>query len=334
MLDRDKDVKGEKEKMKKIISWLLSSDTAIQFQTKRDLLSTDINELEALQKCISTQGWGKTYLQKRDDKTGKWGNGLYGPKWISTHYTLLDLRNIGIHPETPQYKESAELLLDELWFNKGKVRKDRWQDVCVSGMFLHICCYAKIKSDKIYEIVDYLIEKHFEDGGWNCMWQAGHTHSSLHTTLSVLEGILDYERNGYEYRLDELLQQREEAHEFILRHHLYKSDKTGKVIKSSFTMLSFPSRWYYNILRCLDYFQSVDLPYDERMQDAIDVLNRKRRKNGRWPVQHKIPGFVHFDMEKPGSDSRWNTLRALRVLKKYGNPSTVSLMTKGEHKKT
>jgi len=305
--------------MKNIILWLLSGDIAIQFQAKRDLFSTQTNELETLQKRIATMGWGKAFLQKRDNKTAKWGNGLYGPKWISTHYTLLDLRNIGIHPETPQYKESADLLLDKLWFNKGKVRKDRWQDLCVSGMFLHICCYAKIKSDKIYEIVDYLIDKHYNDGGWNCMWEAGHIHSSLHTTLSVLEGICDYERNGYEYRLDELLKLRKEAHEFILIHRLFKSDKTGEIIKNNFIMLSFPSRWFYNILRCLDYFQSIDLPYDERMQDAIDILYKKRRKNGKWPVQHKISGLVHFDMEKTGSDSRWNTLRALRVLKKYGD---------------
>ncbi len=304
--------------MDKIISWLLSGDIAIQFQTKRDLLSADKKVLATLQKRISTEGWGKVFLQKRDCKTGKWGNGFYGPKWISTHYTLLDLRSIGIHPETQQYKESAEILLDKLWYNKGKVRKDRWQDVCVSGMFLHICCYAKITSDKIFEIVDYLIDKHYKDGGWNCMWEAGHTHSSLHTTLSVLEGICDYDKNGYEYRLDELLQLRDKAHEVILKHRLYKSDKTGKIIKNNFIMLSFPGRWFYNILRCLDYFQSIDLPYDERMQDAIDVLNKKRRKNGKWPVQHKISGLVHFDMEKTGSDSRWNTLRALRVLKKYG----------------
>jgi hypothetical protein len=313
------DKEEEKMSIRNIQSWLLSGDVAIQFQTERDLLSVDTSELEILQKSISTSGWGKLFLQKQDNETRKWGNGLYGPKWISTHYTLLDLRNIGIHPDTLQYKESAELLLDEMWFDKGKVRKDRWRDLCVSGMFLHICCYAKIESNKIYEIVDYLIDKHYKDGGWNCMWEVGHTHSSLHTTLSVLEGIRDYEENGYTYRLDELLQQRSEAHEFILKHRLYKSDKTGNIISNSFIMLSFPGRWFYNILSCLDYFQSIDFPYDERMQDAIDVLNKKRRKNGKWPVQYKKSGLVHFDMEKTGSDSRWNTLRALRVLKKYGN---------------
>jgi hypothetical protein len=305
--------------MNEIINWLLEGDVSIQFQTKRDLLKTNKKELSELQKRIEVKGWGKAFLEKRNNETGQWGNGWYSPKWISTHYTLLELKSISIHPSNPQYKKSSELLLDQLWFNKGKIRKDRWQDMCVAGMILGICCYAKIESYIIAEIVDYILEKHYADGGWNCMWQVGHTHSSLHTTLSILEGIREFEINGYQYRLEELKQQREVAHEFILRHHLYKSERTGEVIRSSFSMLSFPGRWYYNILRCLDYFQTIDFKYDDRMQDALDVILKKQRKNGHWPLQHKIPGLVHFDMEKAGSDSRWNTLRALRVMKKYGN---------------
>ena len=301
------------------ISWLLSGDISIQFQTQRDLLNADKIDFEKLQKRIAKEGWGKAFLSKRNSKTGQWGNGWYSPKWISTHYTLLELKSIGIHPETPEYKLSAELLLENMWFNQGKVRKNRWQDMCVAGMHLGICCYSKIDSPKIYEIIDYILERHYSDGGWNCMWYAGHIHSSLHTTLSVLEGICEYERNGFEYRLEELKLQQKEAHEFILKHRLYKSDKTGKIIKHNFTMLSFPGRWYYNILRCLDYFCSIDFPFDERMQDAIDLLIKKRKKNGRWPSQYKIPGLVHFDMEKSGSDSRWNTLKAMRVLGKYEN---------------
>ncbi|MFC1898575.1 hypothetical protein ACFLYJ_03280 [Candidatus Cloacimonadota bacterium] len=304
--------------MNEIIDWLLSGDISIQFQTKRDLLKTGKRELEKLQKKIAAESWGKSFLEKRNSETGQWGNGWYSPKWISTHYTLLELKSIGIHPANPEYLKSAELLLDKLWFNQGKVRKDRWQDMCVAGMILGMCCYAHVHSPKIDEIVDYILDKHYADGGWNCMWQAGHTHSSLHTTLSILEGIKEYENSGYYYRIEDLCKQRDTAHEFILRHHLYKSERTGEVIKKSFTMLSFPGRWFYNILRCMDYFQSIDLPYDERMQDALNVVMKKQRKNGRWPLQHKIQGLVHFDMEKAGTDSRWNTLRALRVLKKYG----------------
>jgi len=300
-----------------ILKWLMSGDPAVRYQTKRDLPDADDKELETLQRDVAREGWGKELLALRDPETGKWGGGWYTPKWISTHYTLLLLKKMDIHPETPEYVESARLLLDHLWFDQGLVRKDLYQDMCVSGMLLGICAYGKIESPKLHEITDYILQHHFNDGGWNCSWNRGATHSSLHTTLSILEAIRDYEDSGYTYRRDELISQRDEAHEFILRHRLYKSERTGEIIKKQFLMLSFPDRWKYNILRCLDYFQSVDLPYDPCMEDALGIILKKRRKDGTWPLQHKIQGLVHFDMEETGKPSRWNTLRALRVLKKY-----------------
>ncbi|HCR49949.1 MAG TPA: hypothetical protein DIW24_09985, partial [Bacteroidetes bacterium] len=100
-------------------------------------------------------------------------------------------------------------------------------------------------------------------------------------------------------------------------HRLYKSDKTGVVIDAKMTMLSFPARWKYDILRVLDYFQQVEFPYDSRMEDALRLLMRKRKPEGWWMLQAKHPGQCHFEMEKPGQPSRWNTLRALRVFKSY-----------------
>jgi hypothetical protein len=309
-----------------IIQWLLHGDVAIQYQVKRDLLNCSNEELVILQKRISEEGWGKAFLEKRNNETKMWGNGAYSPKWVSTHYSLLDLKNIGISPAHPFYIESSELLLNKLWYNKGQVQKYRFQDMCICGMLLNICCYAHVQSSKFEEIVDYILDKHFADGGWNCSWPKGHTHSSLHTTLSVLEGIQEYYKNGYSYRLNELLKAKAEAHEFILQHHLFKSHSTLKVIDDRMTKLSFPCRWKYDILRCLDYFQNVNCPYDERMDDALTVLLNKKRKSNRWPIQQKHTGLVHFDMEAAGSESRWNTLRTLRVLKEYKTEIYASLL--------
>ena len=111
-----------------------------------------------------------------------------------------------------------------------------------------------------------------------------------------------------------------EAQEFILQHQLFLSDRTGEIIDKRFLMLSFPSRWKYDILRALVYFQACGHPFDLRMQPALDVLMSKRRKDGTWPVQAKHAGQTHFDMEKTGGASRWNTLRAMRVLQYFGQP--------------
>jgi hypothetical protein len=290
-----------------IIHWLLKGDIAIQFQTKRDLLDYSENELKNLQEKISNEGWGKAFLEKRNINNGMWGNGIYSPKWISTHYTLLDLKNIRLNPNHPYYIKGSSLLLEKLWYNKGLVKKKRYQDVCICGMLLSICCYAGIQSGKIFEIVDYLINRQYADGGWNCRWEKGDVHSSMHTTLNVIEGIRDYRDNNYQYRSNELNQKLEQVHEFILKHHLFKSHRTGEIMDKKMLMLSYPTRWKYDILRCLDYFQSVNKPYDKRMDNAIEILIKKKRKNNRWPLQHKHPALVHFDMEKTGDDSRWNT---------------------------
>jgi len=156
------------------------------------------------------------------------------------------------------------------------------------------------------------------DKAWNCEILYNATHSSVHTTISVLESFLEFSKIST-YKKNEIKKATKDGQEFLLKHNLYKSDKTGKIISKKFTMLSFPSRWHYDILRALDYFQQSDFNRDDRIQDALNLLKTKQRKDGTWPLQEKHPGRVHFDMERSGKPSRWNTLRALRVLKKYDN---------------
>lgn len=297
--------------------WLLKGDVSVQYQAHRDLLCSSPELINGLRIRIAAEGWGKRFLAERDEQTGLWGNGFYSPKWISTHYTLLDLKNIGLDPSCPQYAESSMILLDRMWTNKGQVQKYRYQDLCVCAMILGMCCYGKLKSEKLNEIVDYILEKQYSDGGWNCNWDKGDMHSSLHTTLSVLESFRDYEVYGYCYRLEEIKESIPKAWEFILRKNLFRSVHSGEIIDRKMLKMSYPCRWKYDILRCMDYFASVQKSYDPRMEEALGLIIQKKRNNNRWPVQQKYSGQVHFDMEQTGGESCWNTLRALRVLKFY-----------------
>jgi len=156
------------------------------------------------------------------------------------------------------------------------------------------------------------------DGGFNCRTtRSGATHSSLHTTLSVLEGIIAFQKAGYTYRMKDLQRVRESAEEFILVHQLFISDHTGEIIKKDFLKLAYPCRWRYDILRALDYFQYANSKWDERMEKAINVIQKKRKNNGTWSLQAAHPGLVHFIMEEAGKPSRWNTLRAMRILEHF-----------------
>jgi len=302
-----------------IIAWLLEGDAAIQYQTRRDLLHEDPVALSGLRDKIAEEGWGRAFLE-RQQPDGHWGRAFYQPKWTSSHYTLLDLRNL-CAPVTPEIEKAVELILATAIGPDGGVNpsKDiKQSDVCLNGMFLNYACYFGTEEEKLKSVVDFILSQQLPDGGSNCrLNRSGARHSSVHSTLSVLEGIREYIAAGYAYRLDELKKMESEGQEFLLRHRLYKSDHTGAIIHPSFLKLVYPPRWRYDILRALDYFQNALFPYDERLQDALDVLKQKRLPDGRWKTQAHHPGEVHFQMEQAGKASRWNTLRCLRVLAYY-----------------
>ncbi len=297
-----------------IIQWLMEGDPSIQFQTKRDLLG---HTAPPLQSRISRMGWGRALLNAQNQDS-HWGNGYYNPKWTSTHYTLLDLKNFCIAPGLKAIHKPIHAVLKTGKGYDGGINPAATvanSDVCINGMFLNIAAYFGAREPELFSIVDFLLSQHMADGGYNCRSNRSPCkHSSFHSTLSVLEGIEEYSKNGYTYRLNELQKSASQSQSFLLEHKLFRSHRTGHIVDKKMLMLSYPSRWRYDILRVLDYFHSAKIPYDPRMQDAIDILFKKRKKNGTWPVQAKHPGAVHIEMEKTGAASRWNTLRAIRVL--------------------
>ncbi|NND32665.1 MAG: hypothetical protein HKN76_08750 [Saprospiraceae bacterium] len=301
-----------------MIGWLLEGDIAIKFQTYRDLLGVEDKER---QKKILKRGWGKQFLSYRYPD-GHWGQRFYQPKWTSSHYTLIDLRNLCPDRNHSPIRNSITKIAREEKGIDGGINPSRGianSDVCVNGMFLNYACYFNVDSKLLESLVDFILSQKMLDGGFNCRSnRTGARHSSLHTTLSITEGIAEYRRQGYSYRLKELETAEKESIEFMLLHQLFISDRTGKVIHKDFLRFAYPRRWRYDILSALDYFQHAGIKWDSRLQMAMDTLMRKRNKDGTWNLNAKHPGQTHFDMETAGKPSRWNTLRALRVLQHFG----------------
>jgi hypothetical protein len=297
-----------------LIQWLLEGDVSIQYQVQRDLLGSDH---KGLRDRIAKEGWGCEFLSRRQ-KDGHWGKSFYQPKWTSTHYTLLDLKNLGISRTVTEIRQTISMILKEEKGRDGGMNPSRTigqSDVCVNGMTLNYASYFGAKESDLRSIVDFILSQHMKDGGFNCrLNRAGATHSSMHTTICTLEGFREYIKDGYTYRAAEVQAAEQQAGEFLLQHKLFRSHRTGEVIDEKMLRLSYPSYWHYDILRALDYFQDAGIDFDTRMQDALDVIIRKRLADGTWPVQAKHAGQNHFHMEKVGKPSRWNTLRALRVL--------------------
>jgi len=300
-----------------IIEWLLAGDVSIQYQVNRDLLNSERNDLK---NRISTEGWGAQLLACRNSK-GEWGMDFYQPKWTSTHYTLLELKNLAISSQNQTIKSIVQNVFKTRKAPDGGITPTKTiaqSDMCINGMVLNYASYFGIDEDNLKSIVDIILAQQMNDGGFNCQsTRKGAVHSSLHTTISVIEGITEYSNKNYTYRLSELKKAEEESQEFILEHKLFQSHRTGQTISDGFLKLSYPCRWRYDILRALDYFQLAKVPFDQRMLDAIDVLLKKRKTEGTWPLQAKHVGKTHFEMEITGKSSRWNTLRAMRVLKHF-----------------
>lgn len=301
-----------------IISWLLEGDVSIQFQVHRDLLSA---ERPDLQRRIESEGWGAAYLACQREN-GHWGKSFYQPKWTSTHYTLLDLRNLCITQDMDLIRQTISAISREERGRDGGIHPAgsvNNSDVCINGMFLNYGSYFKADEEALKPAVDFILGQRMTDGGFNCrLNRSGAVHSSLHTTLSAAEGIREYARNGYRYRIHELLEAERGCVEFMLAHRLFLSDRTGEVIQPGFLKLANPGRWRYDILRALDYLRLANVAPDQRLNPALEQLIKKRRKNGTWSSS-KHPGHTHFEMEAGGQPSRWNTLRALRVLDHFKN---------------
>jgi hypothetical protein len=296
------------------IDWLLEGDPAIRWQTKRDLLGS--GDYTADRTAIAASGWGKQLLDEQDS-AGTWAGGLYSPKWTSTTYTLLLLYRCGLEPGTPAALRGVELLWEGANYYDGGLTPAKTvsgAEVCVTAMYVALARYFGYDDARVATAEQWLLANQLEDGGWNCEnVRSGHQHSSFHTSISTMEALVEMDRSRP--GRPEVAAALDRGREFFLAHHLYKSHRDGGVANPVFTQLSFPPRWHYDILRGLDHFQAVAAPPDQRFADAIAVLQGKRRSDGLWPVQHKHAGRVWFNMETGRNPSRWNTLRALRVLR-------------------
>jgi hypothetical protein len=303
-----------------VLSWLLEGDPAIVYQVKRDLLDAPEKELKPIQRRIDREGWGRAYLD-RQQPDGHWGRGPYQPKWICTHYSLFDMMTLQAPRDNPGCRKAALSLLAMKRGTDGGINYARtvaYSDVCLNGMLLNMGSWFTPDSEVLPEIVDYLLQRQHADGGWNCLYYQGDTHGSVHTTLGVIEGLVEHGRRGGVHRNRERARAVADGFEFLLRHRLYKSERTGEPFDPKVLKLAFPCRWRYDVLRAMEGFAAAGARWDERMSDAMESIMEKRRKDGTWPLQSRHPGEEHFPMEQVGKPSRWNTLRALRVMRHFG----------------
>jgi hypothetical protein len=215
---------------------------------------------------------------------------------------------MGLAPRHPQALKGCRLLLDRGLYEDGGINLSRsWKrsETCITAMVLSICAQLGFEDPRLESLAHYVLREQMPDGGWNCQRHRGATHSSFHTTISALEALLHFGRCDTAQR---------RGREFLLVHRLFRSHRTGEVVNPVLTRFAFPPRWHYDILRALDHFRDAGGDRDPRLAEGIAIVEKRRLPDGRWLLPAPYPGAVHFQMEPPGAPSRWNTMRALRVL--------------------
>lgn len=311
--------------MSSVTDWLLDADPAIRWQVLRDLTDARPEEIEAQRARVATEGWGAALLELQADD-GRWDGGTYRPGWVdeskpffdawtATHFVLQQLRELGLDPDSSEARRAIGLVRDNVrWWMNGARYFDGEVEPCVNGLALSNGAYFGQEVDGIVEL---LLDSQLADGGWNCWAEFGATVSSFHSTICALEGLLEWQHAGGSSSA--VAEARARGDEYLLERRLFRRRSSGEVIDPRFTLFSFPTRWYYDVLRGLDYLRATGAAPDDRSTEAIDLMAAKRDANGRWPLENLHEGPTHFEMESPeGAPSRWNTLRALRVLRWAG----------------
>ena len=295
--------------MDKTIAWLLEGDISVRYMTHRDLLHSNEKVLPELQNRIPLEGYGAAFLSCRSEN-GHWGLHYYQPKWTSTHYTLLDLKNLCVPSDTKPCRELVKKMFDDCMTSDGGLNLSKYEhpsDICVDGMILNYAACFCPDEPRLDNLVDHLISQQRLDGGFT--WDRNSSKSDPHTTVCVLEGFGQYLKTVGRHRVAEIESASVKAVEFLLSNGLFMDNSDPRYRK-----LSYPYRYRYDLLRALEYFTAQKVSYDPRMQPALDWLCGKRRKDSLWYLENVHKGNVHFDMERAGEPSRFITLKALSIL--------------------
>lgn len=307
------------------MAWLLDSDPSIRWQVMQDLLGAPADAVAAERARVATEGAG-TRLLALQGADGQWGGAAWNHGWNSTMHVLLLLRDLGLDPASEQARHAVDLVRERVtWRGCGPPETEDnvffagEVEPCINGQVAAAGAYF---GQDVRGLIERLLSEQLSDGGWNCEAERGSTRSSFNTTICVLDALLEHERSAG--ARPEVTAARLRGQDYLLERRLFRRLSTGDVIERDrkggavWTRFAFPTWWHYDVLRGLDYLRRAGVNPNARVAEAIDVVASKRDGDGRWPLEARYPGVMPIEVDDgEGRPSRWNTLRALRVLKWY-----------------
>ncbi len=304
-----------------VLAWLLEGDPAVRWQVLRDLADASPAEVAAERARVEREGWGARLLAL-EDADGLWAGGACfpasyrgggpGQPWTATMHTLQTLQLLGLDPASGAARRAIDLVAaNGRWEHEGQRYFDGEVEPCINGRTIDTGAYFGVD---VTPIVARILDEQLDDGGWNCEAENGSVRSSFDTTINVLEGLLELERAMTAPA--EVGAARHAGEAYLLERSLFRRKSNGEVVDPAYLDLAFPYYWHYDVLRALDHFRRSGAEPEPRMAEAVAVVRSKQQPDGRWLLDRIHPGDVHFHLEGGvGTASRWNTLRALRVLR-------------------
>jgi hypothetical protein len=300
-----------------VIDWLLHSDPAIRWQVLRDVTHEPEEIVAAERARVAREGWGARLLALQEPG-GTWGGRAWAQDFTDTFHVLELLRRFGLDPASDEARRAVDLVRDKVTWRDPDYETP-WADnrffegevePCINGNTVASGAYFGVD---MAPLVERLLGEQLDDGGWNCEVEKGAVVSSMETTMSVLEGLLEFERAAG--GRSDVAEARRRGEAYLLERRLFRRKSTGEVIDPAWLRFSFPHWYHYDVLRALDYLRDAGAGPDDRVAEALSIVEERRDGDGRWPLENVHAGEAHLRMEADeGSPSRWNTLRALRVL--------------------
>jgi hypothetical protein len=295
-----------------VTRWLLEGDPAIRWQAMRDLAHEPQRAVAAERSRVATEGWGRALLERQAPEG--WWVRPDDEGWMATTDALVLLRELGLDPSCVEARRAVARVKEHVAFESLGDRPyfDGETEPCINGAILAAGSYF---GERCERIVERLLDEQLADGGWNCDAPPS-TRSSFNSTIRVLEGLLEHERRWG--AVAAVTDARLKAHEYLLERRMFKRLSTGETIDRTWTRFAFPTVWHYDVLRGLDYLRAAGVEPDERVAEAAGVVEARRHQNGRWPMNRLHADRLGFPIEpETGRASRWNTMRAMRVLRWY-----------------
>ena len=308
-----------------VLDWLLESDPSVRWQAMRDLTDAPADAVAAERARVATEGAGAQLLALQS-ADGRWGGAAWNRGWDSTMHVLTLLREMGLDPTSAEARRAVALVREHVtWQGCGPPECERNPffagevEPCVNGQVAASGAYF---GEDVRGLVDRLLGEQLPDGGWNCEAPGRSTRSSFNTTICVLEALLEYERSVKS--APEVTATRLRGEEYLLERHLFRRKSTGEAIEhdrkggASWLRFAFPTWWHYDVLRALEHLRRAGAAPDPRAAEAIDLVAARRDADGRWLLETQYAGRMPAEMDEGvGRPSRWNSLRALRVLRWY-----------------